>query len=634
MKGTIVVTDPQKPSTNLSLCPEDVYSADQRSYRFYANAPISLFGIISNLMNIVVFMDMEMRQQLVNHFLLVLSISDLLLLICNFFFLVLPVVVVETDSFFWNDFFPYIIRYSYPLALTAQTSGVYLTVLVSFHRFLGVCHPFKAKRWVSLAPVESAIAGSILFSFVINIPTWLELGVVPCLSSRFNQISRQIQLAPFHNITYILIKKCIAYTILMFIVPFGVLITVNWKMVQALRFSSRMRQRSYSTNRQTSNENIVKQLHLLRKSRHSEVFKTISKISYSSMLKPSSDLFKPKFSNSTRDRSITMMLLAIVALFLLCNGLAFLNSIIESIMLFASDESNKNVLPAPSLMDQPLNSLSSLNQNMSNASHVTESPDIYTEIEEYLNQKMLKWFECSVEISNILITLNSSTSTLVYIIFSSKYRLIFKSLFGLSKRQKVILYISYVASNFNSDKVLAIISGIFYMNVINLIFCSFQFNRVALTTAMAARRVVELSLIPEEVESRSRRKNTTAVTTAVTSTTALNEGSFKSAKYSTFERERVDSQSKNSTLKLNNQLTCGYKRAAPTCKRPIVAAFSVRESQSSVQLSTFTSIKTNQRGTDYHSRQRHLIEKDTPPVLYRSSRTLSRSLTNSESNLR
>jgi len=63
------------------------------------------------------------------------------------------------------------------------------------------------------------------------------------------------------------------------------------------------------------------------------------------MLKPSSDLFKPKFSNSTRDRSITMMLLAIVALFLLCNGLAFLNSIIESIMLFASDESNKNVLP-------------------------------------------------------------------------------------------------------------------------------------------------------------------------------------------------------------------------------------------------------------------------------------------------
>jgi len=49
-------------------------------------------------------------------------------------------------------------------------------------------------------------------------------------------------------------------------------------------------------------------------------------------------------------------------------------------------------------MDQPVNYLSSLNQNMSNAPPLTESPDIYMEIEEYLNQKMLKWFECSVEV--------------------------------------------------------------------------------------------------------------------------------------------------------------------------------------------------------------------------------------------
>ncbi|KAL7070539.1 hypothetical protein ACQ4LE_010207 [Meloidogyne hapla] len=582
MKGTIVTT-----STNLSLCPEDVYSADQRGYRFYANAPISLFGILSNLMNIVVFMDMEMRQQLVNHFLLVLSISDLLLLLCNFFFLVLPVAVVETDSFFWNDFFPYIIRYSYPLALTAQTSGVYLTVLVSFHRFLGVCHPFKAKRWVSMKPVEGAIAGSILFSFVINIPTWLELGVVPCLSSRFNQISRQIQLATFHNMNYILIKKCIAYTLLMFIVPFGVLITVNWKMVQALRFSSQMRQRSYSTTRQSSNENIVRQLHLLRKSRHSEVFKTISKISYSSMLKPSSELFKPKFSNSTRDRSITMMLLAIVALFLLCNGLAFLNSIIESIMLFAGDDSKNILSVAPNLVEQPVNELTSFNQNMTTNHHRYDST-IYAELEEDLNQ--LKWFECSVEISNVLITLNSSTSILVYLIFSSKYRLIFKSLFGLSKRQK--------------------------------------FNRVALTTAMAARRVVELSLIPEEVESRSRRKNTRAISSAVTATTALNDGSFKSAKYSTLERERVDSISSNYSK--INQLTIHHRMPIP--KKSTVAAVSVRESQSSVQLSTFTSINTNHNRSDQHSRLCQFSEKDAPPVFYRSSGT--RSLTHSESNLR
>lgn len=84
-------------SLNLTVCPENVYSEDQKSYRVYANLPISLFGILSNIVNIIVFADSEMRTMLVNHFLLALSISDLVLLICNFFFLVLPVVIGETE---------------------------------------------------------------------------------------------------------------------------------------------------------------------------------------------------------------------------------------------------------------------------------------------------------------------------------------------------------------------------------------------------------------------------------------------------------------------------------------------------------------------------------------------------------
>jgi len=47
---------------------------------------------------------------------------------------------------------------------------------------------------------------------------------------------------------------------------------------------------------------------------------------------------RKRFTNSTRDRSVTMMLLAIVALFLLCNGLAFCNSIVESVMLLRDSD--------------------------------------------------------------------------------------------------------------------------------------------------------------------------------------------------------------------------------------------------------------------------------------------------------
>ncbi|KAL3096076.1 hypothetical protein niasHS_005835 [Heterodera schachtii] len=559
--------------SDFSHCPEGIYSEEQRAYRVYANAPISFFGILSNLFNIAIFCDCEMRQQLVNHFLLALSVSDLLLLLCNFFFLVLPVLIAEIDSFFWNNLFTYIIRYSYPLALTVQTSGVYLTVLVSVHRFLGVCHPFKAKRWVSRKAVEWAIVGSVLFSFSVNIPTWLELGVVPCYSTRFNRTSSQIQLAPFHDISYILIKKCLVYTLLMFIVPFSTLITVNWKMVCALRSSTRLRTKhTLSSSKPSNSDNIARQLHLLKSTRYSEVFKAISKINYSSLLRPSSELFKSRFTNSTRDRSITLMLLAIVGLFLVCNGLAFLNSIVESMILFADDTK------------QSLQNTVELLRNSSEGAEEQKFVQNDAKEEMWWMELMVKWFECSVEVSNVLITLNSSTSTLIYLVFSSKYRMIVKSIVGLQKRDR--------------------------------------FNRIAFTTALAARRAMELSLIPEEVENRSRqsRKRTTTMTSTVTAA-RTREGSTAAS----LKSNRHDS--------MHSQLQ--YRTSTAPQKLPKMMSFcsglqlsSIGDANSAHSATAVPMSAASHRRTMFKGLQKGSKE------LFRSQGTLNRSMTNSESNLR
>ncbi|TKR86907.1 hypothetical protein L596_011406 [Steinernema carpocapsae] len=115
------------------------------------------------------------------------------------------------------------------------------------------------------------------------------------------------------------------------------------------------------------------------------------------------------------------MLLAIVAMFLGCNGLAFCNNIIEILIFVDSVQSNE--------------------ANMA-------------------------LFEKSVEIANILVSLNSATSIFIYLIFSTKYRSIVKQWIGLEKRIRV--------------------------------------NAVALTTAMAAQRALELSIIPDESVNRSK----------------------------------------------------------------------------------------------------------------------------------
>ncbi|CAB3397579.1 unnamed protein product [Caenorhabditis bovis] len=396
--------------TQLPLCEPSVFNEIQTSARLFGGMPIAIFGFITNVINVIVFWDPEMKCSLVNHFLLVLSISDLLLLVCNFFMLIFPVIASISNNYLLHDYYPLLLWYSYPVGLSTQTCGVYLTVLVSVHRYLGVCHPFRAKRWVSGKPVKWAIIGSIIFSIAINIHTWMELAIVTCYSREFKRPLRSIALTELKNYaTFNIITKCILYTLIMFVIPFITLIIVNCRIVVALKESTRMR-----------NGTSIKK-------------NTQSPLKTPSLLKTN--------GNSLRDRSVTMMLLAIVAIFLCCNCLAFCNNIYEIVR-----DARGSALINTTTVEQE------------------ESLNVFPNSWSLFRQ----WtFDLSVEISNILISLNSSSSMFVYLIFSSKYRSIIKHWLGLEKRKRI--------------------------------------NGVALTTAMAAQKALELSILPDEVESRRHR---------------------------------------------------------------------------------------------------------------------------------
>lgn len=96
------------PSYN--TCMEGIFSEDQMDYRLLGNLPISMFGILTNIINVVVFTHVDMRRTLVNVFLLAISITDLLLLIFDFFFLLFPVIALLSKSFFLHDIYPIVLR--------------------------------------------------------------------------------------------------------------------------------------------------------------------------------------------------------------------------------------------------------------------------------------------------------------------------------------------------------------------------------------------------------------------------------------------------------------------------------------------------------------------------------------------
>lgn len=92
-----------------------------------------------------------------------------------------------------------------------------------------------------------------------------------------------IALAPFHEWTYIFIKKTVVYTFVMFVIPFAILITVNWKIIMALKQSSNLRtMHTYSTKSMSdvTTDNIIKQFRLLKNTKYTELFQALTKMSH------------------------------------------------------------------------------------------------------------------------------------------------------------------------------------------------------------------------------------------------------------------------------------------------------------------------------------------------------------------
>jgi hypothetical protein len=148
--------------------------------RLYIGLPLTIIGLLLNTFNICVFLHSTMRRQHVNWFLLALTISDTCLLICGFNMLTLPVIAEYTHTYLISL---YLMRWSYPLGLTTQTLGVYLTITVSIHRYLGICYPFRMRVSGTSARVKAVIILCIAWSVAFNAIRWFELQLVPCTTS-------------------------------------------------------------------------------------------------------------------------------------------------------------------------------------------------------------------------------------------------------------------------------------------------------------------------------------------------------------------------------------------------------------------------------------------------------------------
>ncbi|CAJ0591539.1 unnamed protein product [Cylicocyclus nassatus] len=349
----------------------DSFTSIQFLFRAYLMPITYLFGIFANTINVIVFSHKTMRSQPVNWFFLVLSISDLTVLIASFFVFSVPVYAEVADDVDMARNSAVLIVWFYPLAQTGLTMSVYLTVLVSVHRFLGVCHPFLIRRVSNSSAVKTVILSAVAFAFVFNTSRWFELQSVPCYSKRHNRESLVVYPTDFMlNSIYTVFYRNAAYTIVMFFLPFAALTFVNLRIIGTLKSSYKMR----------------RMMTMLPKKKRDSKNLTIDTVAVSradssatnitTLLAPSSTNISHTPGSERKENGVTVMLVAITTEFLLFNLLAFANNVLELTGAYG-----------------------------------------HSQLETLL-----------VEVAALLVNINGASTIIIYLIFGSKYRALFVQL--------------------------------------------------------------------------------------------------------------------------------------------------------------------------------------------------------------
>lgn len=319
--------------------------------------PLVLLGVVTNIINIQIFANRNMRKAVINWFLITLSILDLGIVMLSFCMLSLPVLADYCQSARMVELSNRCIKWTFPFALMAQTASVWLTVALTAYRFFGVCFPFKSRRLCTGNTVKLGVTLIFGLSIVYNLTRFLEMDLLQCWSDHFNESILLIVPTAFRGTygyqTYYL---GYSYTTVMFAVPFTCLIVMNSATIAAVRRSSASRVQMASASL-----------------KHSNQIKCAESI------------------NATKqERGTTLMLVAIVFCFLVCNFIPFISNIIEMILKNGRFHSDQLALA----------------------------------------------YSILVESGNLFVVLNSSMNLFVYYAFSKKYRQLVKQLFTLGQNRK------------------------------------------------------------------------------------------------------------------------------------------------------------------------------------------------------
>ena len=238
------------------ICKDHIRYCDVRIYvDVYIIGPLCLAGIVGNLLAILA-LRLDHSNRTVTFLLQALAVADNAYLVSSL--LVQTLKSAAECSSWLKDFkepFQFTEPYLWPLASIAQTTTVWLTVLVTVDRYLAICRPFESMRHQVSTRAKRAVYIIALTAIVYNIPRFFEKVVIR-LPDHCLRVFRYVAWPSWlrKNDLYVLIYKTVLFFIFRMVGPLFVLVVLNIKLIQTLRRARRDHaQLTQTANQRTNN---------------------------------------------------------------------------------------------------------------------------------------------------------------------------------------------------------------------------------------------------------------------------------------------------------------------------------------------------------------------------------------------
>lgn len=227
-------------------CPD--LGSEIKLFEFWSNGillnVVGVLGILGNILSMIILSRPQMRSS-INYLLIGLARCDTVLILTSILLFGVPAIYPYTGylRYYYLRLLPEISRVVYPLAMSAQTASVYLTLTVTLERYVAVCHPLRARALCTYGRARIYVVVIIIFSICYNIPRFFEVdlskyddrefGFVFCITASDLRAEEQ----------YINIYIHWLYLIFIYFIPFLSITFFNSMIYRQVRKANRERQR-------------------------------------------------------------------------------------------------------------------------------------------------------------------------------------------------------------------------------------------------------------------------------------------------------------------------------------------------------------------------------------------------------